>query len=370
MLRLIAFACLFITSSAFAQSTALKSPNISANALFLYQNSNFHNDGDDTENRNGLDLQEAELAFYSDVDPYSRLTMLLAVHPEYTANASGGVDQTWAIEPEELYADSSAIEGVGLKIGIFKGAFGKHAQLHTHAFPFVLPPVVVANLVGDEGLSDVGVSVGKMLPTSWFSELTLQYLRGKGENSEFSSQSPNSGVELIHWKNLVDLSDDATLEAGASFATGKNSVDGHTDLYGLDLTYKWRPALGGKYHAVIVGAELISRRLQQPDTPLEKGDGGYVFAGYQFAERWQALARYDQLQVTDANAAVNPDLESLTTRRYSASIVFAATEFSSFRLEYDQTRGPHRGRGSDDYVEHAGFLQANFTIGAHPVHAY
>jgi hypothetical protein len=370
MSRLIALFFILASASALAQSAALKSPNVSANALFLYQNSNFHNDGTDTDNRNGIDLQEAELAFYSDVDSYSRLAVLLTVHPEYKANSSGGVDQTWAIEPEELYADSSAVDGVGLKVGIFKGAFGKHAQLHTHAFPFVLPPVVVSKLLGDDGLSDVGISVAKLLPTPWFSELSLQYLRGKSKNTEFNSTSPNSGVELAHWKNLIDLSDDSTIEAGASFATGANSVEGHTDLYGLDLTYKWRPAVGGKYHAVIVGAELISRRLAQPGVTLEKGDGGYIFGGYQFAEQWQALARYDQLTVADANATVNPDLESLTTRRYSASVVFTATEFSSFRLEYDQTRGPHRGHGSDDDVEHAAFLQANFTIGAHPAHAY
>ena len=58
---------------------------------------------------------------------------------------------------------------------------GKHNQLHTHAFPFILAPLINLNLLGDEGLSDVGFSTAILLPaTSWFSELTLQYIRGEG----------------------------------------------------------------------------------------------------------------------------------------------------------------------------------------------
>lgn len=58
---------------------ALKSPNVSANALFLGRHSNFGSN-DLSEERNGFDLQEAEVAFYADVDPYSRLNVLLSVH--------------------------------------------------------------------------------------------------------------------------------------------------------------------------------------------------------------------------------------------------------------------------------------------------
>src|SRR4051812_31733461 len=79
------FLCLMLASplSAWSQGNPLKSPNVSANALFLYRNSNFHQEDVDTT-RNGLDVQEAEVMYYSDVDPYSRLTMVLSFHPEYT----------------------------------------------------------------------------------------------------------------------------------------------------------------------------------------------------------------------------------------------------------------------------------------------
>ena len=104
VLRLIAFLVgLTLALSANAQTASLKSPNISANALFLYRNSNFHKEDSDTE-RNGMDIQETEVALYSDVDPYSRLTMILSIHPNYEPDKDhpGKIKESWQIEPEEL----------------------------------------------------------------------------------------------------------------------------------------------------------------------------------------------------------------------------------------------------------------------------
>ena len=68
-------------------SIAMNTPNTSANTLLLYRNSNFHQQDADPGNldqdRNGINIQEAELQFYSDVDPYTRLSLLLSIHPEY-----------------------------------------------------------------------------------------------------------------------------------------------------------------------------------------------------------------------------------------------------------------------------------------------
>ena len=84
------FILLILTSNV---TWAMNTPNTSANALFLYRNSNFHQQDADPVNldqdRNGINIQEAELQFFSDVDPYTRLNLLLTIHPEYEKDVNG-----------------------------------------------------------------------------------------------------------------------------------------------------------------------------------------------------------------------------------------------------------------------------------------
>ncbi|MBS1970918.1 MAG: hypothetical protein JSU04_11460 [Bdellovibrionales bacterium] len=368
---LFALLCLSIAHSAFAADSSLKTPNISANTLFLYQNSNFHKDDVDPanpdQNRNGFDIQEAELQFYSDVDPYTRLNMLLSVHPEYESDGTK-VEEKWILEPEELFVESTSLPSVLLKLGKFKAAMGKHNMLHTHAYPFIQAPLANQALLGDEGLNDVGLSGAIMLPAPWFSELTLQALRGEGENAEFNSPSPSDGVGLAHWKNLFDLSDALTMELGLSYATGGNSLKGTTALSGADLTFKWRPNEGGRYHSLIWSTEYLARNESQSGvSDNEKSYGVSSFIQYQFAERWAALYRYDNLNVENTfNPATLPNGPS---ERNSLAIAYMPSEFSSFKLEYDQRHGGVPSSSGED-TEKAIFLQANFTIGSHPAHAY
>ena len=354
---------------AHAQTSSLTSPNVSANGLFLYRNSNFAKE-DQSKERNGIDLQETELQVYADVDPYTRFNLMLSIHPDYEVDGTTHrVKETWAVEPEEAYAETNQVPMTTIRIGQFKAAFGKHNLLHTHAYPFVDAPLANSALLGEEGLADVGVSAAFLIPVNWYSEVTGQYLRGEGDNTEFNSATPGDAVGLAHWKNLWDLTDDLTMEVGASYAQGNNSLGGTTSLTGGDLTFKWRPANGGKRHSAILAGEYIGRRLDQPGTTTERGEGWNSWGQYQFAERWAALARYDHLQASGANATVNTNaLMNGDTDKYSAGLKFLATEFSSYTLEYDYAYGTPSLTG--DKAEHKIYLQANFTIGAHPAHSY
>lgn len=355
--------------SAFADNS-LKSPNVSANALFLYRNSNFHKYDTDITNpdqeRNGFNLQEAELQFYSDVDPYTRLSLLLSIHSEYETDGITA-KENWTIEPEEAFAESNALPNVTFKLGKFKASMGKHNQLHTHAYPFIESPLINQKLLGDEGLNDVGASAAIFLPTPWFSELTLQYLRGEGENEQFNSPTPGDAVGLAHWKNLIDLNDDLTMEMGGSYAQGNNSFHKNTSLLGADLTFKWRPSEGGRYKSLIWSTEYLARTQSQSGVPNEKGSGFTSWLQYQFAERWAALYRYDDLVIKNTFDTTN--LPNDTWTRHSLALVYMPSEFSSFKVEYDQRDGG-TVNASNETTEKAMFLQANFTIGAHPAHSY
>jgi len=349
---------------------AISAPNMSANALLLYRNSNFHKEDTNfttpDQTPNGFDVQETELQFYADVDPYTRLSMLLSIAPHYTSDGTS-VSEEWGIEPEELFAESNTVPNITFKVGKFKAFMGKHNTLHTHAYPLIEAPLANTYLMGDEGLNDVGVSAALLIPTSWFNEFTLQYLRGKGGNDEFNSPTPGEGVGLVHWKNLVDLSEDLTLEVGASYASGGNSYRKDTVLSGADLTLKWRPLEGGRYTSLLWATEYLTRTQAQADVSDETGGGLASWLQYQFAERWAATYRYDNLKVTNSFDPVN--LPNDTWERHSLALTYAPSEFSSYRFEYDQRHGgPVNSNG--DTTEKVFYLQANFTIGAHPAHAY
>lgn len=349
---------------------AISSPSVGANVLFLSRNSNFHKYDTDfaspDQKPNGINVREAELQFYADVDPYTRLNLVLAVAPKYTSDGTK-VSESWGIEPEQATAESNVVPNLTLKIGKFKAAMGKHNTLHTHAYPFVEAPLANIKLLGDEGLNDIGVSAAILAPSSWFNELTFQYLRGKGENDEFKSPSPGMGVGLVHWKNLFDLSDSLTLELGASYAGGGNSYRQSTSLTGADLTFKWRPVEGGKYVSVLWATEYLSRQQSQTAVSDEKAAGLTSWVQYQFAERWSALYRYENLIVKDTFDPAG--LPNDTWERNSAGLQYAPSEFSSYRFEYNQGRGgPANADG--ETTERAFFIQASFTIGAHPSHSY
>lgn len=362
---------LFILISVFSlESFCITSPNVNATALFLYRNSNFHKEDADPANLdtnpNGLAIQEAELQFYSGVDPYTRLNLLLAVHPSLESDGNK-IEEKWIIEPEEAFAESSALPATNLKIGKFKAFLGKHNTLHTHAYTFVEAPLANTQLLGDEGLNDVGISAAVLLPTSWFSEVTFQFLRGKGENEQFNSANPNDGVGVTHWKNLFDIDDATTLELGASYANGANSYRKTTLLTGADVTLKWRPTAGGKYKSVTWATEYLGRTQRQADVDDETAGGLASWIQYQFAMQWAALYRYDDL--TFKNSFDTTKSPNETSTRHSVGLVFSASEFSALKLEFNQRKGGVRNIYNED-TENTVFLQFNLTMGAHPTHTY
>lgn len=365
------FIALFLVMTSFSiNAFCLTAPSISSNALFLYRNSNFHKDDTNVtapdQQPNGFDIQEAELQIFSDVDPYTRLNLLLSIAPKYISDGTK-ISEVWGIEPEEAFVESNIVSDVTFKIGKFKTAMGKHNTLHTHAYPFIEAPLTNSKLLGDEGFNDTGVSVAGLLPSQWFSEITLQFARGKGENNEFNSPSPASGVSLVHWKNLFDFSDELTMEAGVSYAQGTNSYRKVTSLIGADLTFKWRPSEGGKYTSLLWATEYLSRNQAQDNFLSEKGNGIATWIQYQFAERWATLYRYDDLMIENTFDPIN--LPNDITKRNSLGLIYSPSEFSSFKLEYDQRNGGV-ANNSNETTEKSLFLQANFTIGAHPAHSY
>lgn len=364
---------LLISTTVLADETAPSLvPRVSANALFLFQDSNFHKEDEDPalanfdKEPNGFNVREIEVQFLSDVDAFTRLNVVLALHPELESDGTT-VEETWNIEPEIAYGESSAISGVTLRVGKFKAAMGKHNLLHTHAFPFIQAPLANQYLLGDEGLNDAGVSAAVNVPAAWKNEITFQYLRGDGENEEFKSPSPGDGVGLVNWNNSFQLSEKLAFQASASYAAGNNTFKEETQLTSADLALEWSPEQNSHHNSVLWAFEYLQRMQAQDAVADEKSSGIATWVQYYFADHWAGLYRFDNLEVKNSFDPV--DLPDDIWERNSLALIYLPSETSSFKFEYNERTGGAKSVNNDS-TEKVFYFQANFTIGGHSGHSH
>lgn len=335
-------------------------PDIGVNLLGLARATRFGE-----ANEGAFSIQEVEVAFLSDVDPYFRAAALLSLHPE-----GGEEGHEYGIEPEEIFLETSSIPVVSLKAGKFKAAIGRHNLLHTHAYPFIDAPFFQDALLGEEGLNDVGLSVAALVPMPWYTEFTLQGFRGQAEPL-FESQRQGELAYVAHLAQLWEFSDALTLQLGWSGATGPSIGEENTKVHGADLTFKWRPTEGGKYQALSWSTEYLSRTKLAEAGEAVNPAGISTWLQYQFGQRWWIQGRLEYLrnpsvQELDEGGDVS-DIEAapaITIRKQSVLLGFFPSEFSGFRVQYDHISG------ISESDEHRLALQWNVSIGAHPAHQY
>ncbi len=288
----------------------------------------------------GISVQEIEI----------RLTAAVDVH--FAGDITLAIPGTEGLELEEGFVTTTGLPNVSIKAGKFFVPFGKHNLLHTHAFPFLDSPMIHERILGGEGLNEVGVEAGALLPLNWFSELTIVAVNG--DNSLFNSPNDNDLAYFGRTKNLWDLNDDTTLELGGSVGIGKNDHREWTKLVGGDMTVKWRPARRNRDRGLTLQAEYVQARVSDgPD--LEVAGGFSSLLQVQTARKWWIQARYDGFGF--------PSLSNERSHRYSALIALVPSEFSALRLQYTLNRDEGRS------VHQVG-MQLSFTMGSHPAHVY
>src|SRR5438309_1158928 len=172
------------TSSMFSN---LANPAIGMNALFTGQAAR------NLDQAYGLGFDEAEISLISVVDPYWTFVSNIV----FVGDGS--------VDPEEVWVRSTNIPSLQLKLGKIRGTFGKHGLLHTHGFPFIQAPIVMANTIGEEGFKDAGIEAAWLTPLPWFSELTGGAYRAIPADDEhpldFGSTRHDNVPFLGHLKN-------------------------------------------------------------------------------------------------------------------------------------------------------------------------
>jgi hypothetical protein len=304
-----------------------------------------------------FDLSEVELAFQAIVDPYSRADFFLSATPQ-------------GLEVEEGYLTFTSLPaGLLLKVGKMRAQFGKVNTMHTHVMSWADRPLVTRNLVGGEdGISDVGASLSKLIPND------VVYLEATGElfsprSTLFHSDQRSKVVTTARLRAYRDLTENTNIDVGTSFATGPTEdigADLGKELYGIDATFRWRPLRRAIYRRFVGRTELIWSRQDLPvvtqpiagTSPSDKNTafGMYASGDYQFAQRWYAGGRYDF-------SGRNLD-GSLHDNGVALTLAFWPSEFSQIRGEYRRTNYAQEG-SADEF-----FIQFNFSIGAHGAHVF
>jgi hypothetical protein len=297
------------------------------------------------ESAPALEMHEAELSLQAIVDPYARADFFLAASPE-------------GLEIEEGFITLNTLPGGLLaKVGKMKEQFGKVNTMHAHTQPWADVPLVMKNLLGgEEGVSDSGVSVSKLVMNPWmFLEATGEVYQGN--SGVFTSHERNDVSWLGRLRGYHDITESTNLDVGTSFMSGHNDAgpDFRTQVFGVDATVRYRPLRRAIYKRFVGRTEFIwSRRDQDPGKA--SAFGMYASADYQFARRWFAGVRFD---VSDRAAD-----SSLTDKGGSVLVTYWPSEFSQIRGQYRRTR----------YAEHVtaneALFQFLFSIGAHGAHVF
>ena len=297
-----------------------------------------------------LQMPESEVSLQAIVDPYARADFFLAFGEE-------GVDL------EEGFITFPTLPGGLLaRAGKIRSAFGKINIAHTHMIPWVDRPLVTSNLVGgEEGLSDAGLSVARLISNPWvFLEATGQVFRGDSADV-FVSASPGDLSYAAHLRGYHDLTESTNIDLGASYAYGHNGsgledgLDLKTQLFGVDATVRWRPLQRSIYRSFIARSEVVWSQRDQPDG-RQHAMGFFVSGDYQLARRWFTGVRFDRSERA-ADALLHDSGGSWT-------VTFWPSEFSQIRGQLRQTWYAD-GPSATEFL-----FQFMFNIGAHGAHQF
>jgi hypothetical protein len=292
-----------------------------------------------------LEMNEIEATFQAVVDPYARADFFLAFSPE-------------GAEVEEAFITFPTLPGGLLaKVGKMRGSFGRVNQMHTHVLPWADRPLVTDSLLGgDEGISNAGVSVSRLVPNPVaFLEATGEVYRG--DDDVFSTPERDDLTWMGRLRAYRDLTESTNLDLGGSIAYGGNDEGPgfKTRLIGADLTFRYRPLRRAIYKRVIGRTETVWSRREAPGGDAN-AFGVYVSGEYQFARRFFAGARFDY--------AERPTAPDLVDKGGSLLLTFWPSEFSQVRTQFRRTRF---GEG---HTANELLFQVLFSIGAHGAHAF
>jgi len=390
ILRLLALSFLFFSHNSVAEIKNIGNIpiKIGLSGLFAFGGSSENNEGlgglqagGHDPNRNGFTVQNVELTFGAAVDPYwdAQANIVYLID----------IDGDTVVELEEAFFISRNLPGgLQLKGGQYFTEFGRQNVQHPHAWSFVDQPVILTRVFGGDGLRSQGARLSWLMPSSWYSELYFGMQNPNGETvASFLSvageevgghtlgdRAARNFSDLLYsarWLNGLDLSDNTSLNLGASVLIGPNSTgdDTETEIYGLDSYLKWQSNQSQRgFPFVAWHTELISRHYEAEDTtsPGQKDlrDWG-VFTQVLWGLKpgLVAGARYE---LADSNGNDSTDTSRDNRKRLSLNLTWYRSEYSKVRFQYNHDDADHLAESTADRL----WVQMEFNIGSHAAHKF
>lgn len=330
----------------------------------------------------GFSLRSAEVAIDGAVDPYFKglATVALALDE----------DAETVIELEEAWAQTTSLPGnLQVKAGQFYAAFGRQNTQHAHEWAFVDQPLVLYRFFGPDGFRQPGAQISWLFPVPFYAEAMVGMFNNHNASfvSGIDTYSPLHGGEPVERKmhNLwdyvyvprfcvsFDLTDTQTLLCGVSAAFGPNDSgpESTTQIYGLDLYWKWRPTQAeAGFPFVSFQTEALYRRYEASERDGPEGQlgaetlhdwGFYSQILWGFKRRWVGGLR---IEFVTGDEAAFETAERQDRFRLSPNLTFYPTEYSKLRLQYNYDNRQHAGS------DHSVCVQLEFMLGEHAAHKF
>jgi len=317
-----------------------------------------------------VDSGEVEVIFDDYLNPYARGFFTLTLGEEGMELEEGHFTLLRGL-PLEL----------ALKGGQYRVPFGRLNQVHPHANPFAEPFLVMqAYLPGEEAYIEPGLDLSRRFAVvgdfsinaqvDWFQGNSFRIER---ESSGLSSDPLESDGDddqgltrpafLGRVSGFTMLGEQSALEFGASATQGTNNVaaGARTTIYGLDVKAKLWSSPRAYLLLQAEGFHLDQDVAGWDDTGYTMDtltpEGGYVFADFNFALRYNAGLSYERFQ--------EPVAETPWTQSFGAFVgVSLMEESTAFRLDWKHTEP------EDGDAVNALTLRAIFSMGPHKAHQF
>ncbi|MCE9595609.1 MAG: hypothetical protein K8S98_15585 [Planctomycetes bacterium] len=301
-----------------------------------------------------MNLREVEFDMRAPIDPWADAVVILSVESPSPNEFETSIEEGY-FTLKKLPIFDTAPGGLKLQVGRFHEEFGRFNKIHLHDLPQPSYPRALTNFLGNDSYVQNGVAGQFFLPSPSESS-TLQASVALLDGGDIPIDDTGSGSNLatlghVDWFN--ELSDSQSLDLGASAWNG----DSDHALYGLDVTYKYKPLAGGEWHSFLLGGEFFGAALDDPNTS-DHPSGYYLWSQYQFSQNTYFGLRFDHAEeLADSN---------LSTDTVGAYLTYYTTEFLRFRLGLEHAESDvARLDGRDTAL-----IEMNMVFGSHPTEPY
>ncbi|MBN9286894.1 MAG: hypothetical protein BGO43_04935 [Gammaproteobacteria bacterium 39-13] len=343
----------------------------------------------------GFAINEAEVNIQSNIDPYFRGNLTIALHQD---------SHKIEFEMEEAFIETLSLPlGLRLKAGRFFSGIGYLNYHHTDQWDFADPPLVYRAFFNNQYFDD-GVQATWIAPVPFYWEIGTEVFPGRffpaagsgnhiGSASIFShigddfneSHSWQWGVSYLHTKpserQAFILGDHGhghphDHDTDHHHHSDSYNFSGSSSTIGTDLIWKWAPFGNARERQLILQTELYHRHedgiiaLDEEISSLHSHQNGwYGQAIYKFMPRWRVGYRYDRLWSNNDGGDEEVLTETLLLPdsyhpyQNTFMIDFSPSEFSRIRLQYNLDH-------SQPILNKQTMLQFIVNMGSHGAHPF